>query len=300
MQPREYDEMLGQITQAIWERLQSTACPACQGPCTGLCERSRELIDSGACRLSACPPAPRLEDGVAAFIDHTLLKPETTREQILQVCAEARRHGFASVCVNPCWLGLVVHELRGTPVLACTVIGFPLGATMAVAKLAEAAEALKLGADELDMVINVGALKSGMDAEVEAEIRGIVELAHPVCARVKVILETALLAEEEKTRACRLAQRAGADFVKTSTGFGPGGATVDDVALMRATVGDCMGVKASGGVRSYEDLVAMVGAGASRVGASASVKIVAGQGGAAAAPAQSGGKRATPAAGASY
>ncbi len=281
MQAAEYDELVGQITEAIWQRVRAPlpagggACAACGGACRGSCGRG--LIDSGACRLSVCPPAPRLEDGIAAFIDHTLLKPEATREQIEQVCAEAREYGFASVCVNPCWLAVVTHELRGTPVLACAVVGFPLGATTASAKRAEAAEALKLGADELDMVMNIGALKSGMDAEVEADIRGVVELAHSSCARVKVILETALLAEEEKVRACRLAQRAGADFVKTSTGFGPGGATPADVALMRATVGDCMGVKAAGGVRTYEDLLKMVGAGASRVGASASVKILAGQ-----------------------
>ena len=281
MQAADYEELLGQITEAIWSRLQAPAappaagCTACSGACDGRCGQG--LIDSGACRLSICPPAPRLEDGIAAFIDHTLLKPEATREQILQLCAEARAYGFASVCINPGWLSLAAHELRGTPVLACTVIGFPLGATMPAAKRAEAAEALKLGADELDMVIHVGALKSGLEGEVEADIRGVVELAHASCARVKVILETALLTDDEKVRACRLAQRAGADFVKTSTGFGPGGATAADVALMRATVGDCMGVKAAGGVRTYDDFLKMVQAGASRVGASASVKIVSGQ-----------------------
>ncbi len=281
MQAAEYEELVGQITEAIWQQVRApepvpqaqVECAACGGACRGNCGRG--LIDSGACRLSVCPPAPHLENGIAAFIDHTLLKPEATREQIEKVCAEALEYGFASVCVNPCWLALVTHALRGSPVLACTVVGFPLGATLASAKRAEAAEALKLGADELDMVINVGALKSGMEAEVEADIRGVVELAHASCARVKVILETALLSDEEKVRACRLAQRARADFVKTSTGFGPAGATPADVALMRSTVGDCMGVKAAGGVRTYADFLKMVGAGASRVGASASVKIVA-------------------------
>ncbi len=280
MSPAEYETLLQELTERLAAVLpaspaaEAAACRDCGGRCRGTCARSQELIALGACRLSTCPPMPVLAEGVAAFIDHTLLKPEATRAQVVQLCAEARQYGFASVCVNPAWIGLVAAELRGTPVRVCSVVGFPLGATLAGVKRIEACEVLRLGADEIDMVIHVGALKGGEDTLVFEDIRGVVEPAHDACARVKVIIETALLTDDEKIRACRLSQRAGADFVKTSTGFGPGGATPHDVALMRSVVGDCMGVKASGGVRSYEDLRAMVQAGASRVGASASVRIL--------------------------
>ncbi len=282
LEQRIYEELVRELSDQICAQWRQPAVPApvcetCQGPCTGLCARGHEMLAHGACRLSACPPTPRLEDGIAAFIDHTLLKPEASREQIRQICAEARQFNFASVCVNPGWIALVAKELRGTPVRACSVIGFPLGATLTETKRAEALACLRLGADELDMVMNVGALKSGDEAWVEQDIRAVVAVAHATGAAVKVILETGLLEEREKIRACQLARAAGADFVKTSTGFGPGGATAADIALMRATVGDCMGVKASGGVRTLEDARKMVAAGASRVGASASVKIVAGE-----------------------
>jgi len=212
---------------------------------------------------------------IAALIDHTLLKPEATRADIEKVCSEARQYGFASVCVNPFWVPAVEAELRGSPVKVCTVIGFPLGATSTEAKVAEAALALRAGAQELDMVINVGALRSSDEDLVKLDIRAVAEAAREAGAIVKVILETALLENDEKVTACVLAKEAGAEFVKTSTGFGPGGAKVEDVALMRRAVGPQMGVKASGGIRTLADLEAMVAAGATRIGASASVKIVA-------------------------
>jgi deoxyribose-phosphate aldolase len=190
------------------------------------------------------------------------------------LCGEAKQYSFASVCVNPYWVPLVASELAGTAVKVCTVIGFPLGATLARAKIAEAAAALGLGAQEIDMVLNIGELRAGNLEAVEADIRAVVNAAHAAKAIVKVILETALLTPEQKVAACMTAKVAGADFVKTSTGFGPGGATAADVALMRETVGPEMGVKASGGIRTLEDLNKMVAAGANRIGASASVAIV--------------------------
>lgn len=211
---------------------------------------------------------------VARLIDHTLLKPEATRDQIVTLCGEARRYGFASVCVNPYWAPLAAAELAGSPVKVCTVVGFPLGATSTAAKVAETEEAIRAGAEEIDMVINVGALRSGDEDAVGADIRAVVEAAHSGGAKVKTILENALLDDAQKVAACRLARDAGADFVKTSTGFGPGGATVHDVALMRQTVGPEMGVKAAGGIRTLADLRAMVEAGATRIGASASVAII--------------------------
>ncbi len=208
------------------------------------------------------------------MIDHTLLKPEATEADIRKVCAEARQYGFASVCVNPCWVRLVAGELAGSGVKTCAVVGFPLGANTTEIKVAETAEVIRGGAQEIDMVLNVGELRGGNHKAVRDDIRAVVETAHANGAIVKVILETALLDREQKVKACLLAKEAGADFVKTSTGFGPGGATVEDVALMRQTVGPAMGVKASGGVRTLEDLKKMAAAGANRVGTSASVKIV--------------------------
>ncbi len=212
---------------------------------------------------------------LAKLIDHTQLKPEATREQILKLCEEAKTYGFWSVCVNPAWVALAAEQLQGTDVKVCTVIGFPLGATTPSTKAYETEEAIRSGATEVDMVINIGALKSGEDDRVREDIRAVVEAAQGK-ALVKVIIETALLTDEEKARACRLAKEAGADFVKTSTGFSKGGATVEDIALMRQTVGPEMGVKASGGVRDYETARAMIQAGATRIGASASVNIVTG------------------------
>ncbi|MCI0354196.1 MAG: deoxyribose-phosphate aldolase [Acidobacteria bacterium] len=212
---------------------------------------------------------------VARRIDHTLLRPDVTAAQVAQLCAEAAHFLFAAVCVNPTHVALSVAQLRDTPVRVATVIGFPLGATLTTAKRFEAEEAIKLGADELDMVLNVGALKAGERALVEADIRSVAQVAHDAGALLKVILETVLLSDEEKRVACELALSAGADFVKTCTGFGGGGATVADVALMRRAVGSRAGVKASGGIRSAADVAAMVAAGADRIGTSSSVAIMA-------------------------
>ncbi|MBZ5602273.1 MAG: deoxyribose-phosphate aldolase [Acidobacteriia bacterium] len=214
------------------------------------------------------------KNSIAALIDHTLLKPEATAEEIRKVCAEARQYGFASVCVNPYWVPLVASELAGCAVKVCTVIGFPLGASMTSVKVAETQAAIAAGAREIDMVENVGELRGGNRDAVREDMRAVVEASHARGAIVKVILETALLNDDQKVAACLAAKAAGADFVKTSTGFGPGGATEHDVALMRRTVGAEMGVKASGGIRTLDDLKKMVAAGATRIGASAGVKIV--------------------------
>jgi len=216
-------------------------------------------------------------ENLAAVLDHTLLKPEATRGQVVQLCHEAAEYRFACAMVNPTWVGVAAETLAGTGVPVGVVIGFPLGATLSSSKREEAAAVLKLGAHDVDMVLNVGLLKSGTKEDFEAmkqDIRGVVELAHDAGAIVKVILETCLLTFEEKLRASEIALAAGADFIKTSTGFSTGGATVDDIALMRGVAGIRAGVKASGGIRSLADAVAMLKAGASRIGASASVRIV--------------------------
>jgi deoxyribose-phosphate aldolase len=215
-----------------------------------------------------------IEGPIASLIDHTMLRPEATRADIVKLCGEARQYGFVTVCINPYWVPLAASELAGTAVKVCTVAGFPLGATSTEAKVAEAAAALRAGAREIDMVINVGALRSGDCDTVKLDIQAVARVCHDAGAIVKAILETALLDDAQKTTACGLAQAAGADFVKTSTGFGPAGATVQDIVLMRHAVGPRMGVKAAGGIRTLDDFRAMVAAGASRVGASASVKIV--------------------------
>src|SRR6202795_253610 len=217
---------------------------------------------------------PQKEAEIARLIDHTLLKPEALREDIQRLCEGAIDYGFASVCVNPWNVSQAAELMRGTEVRVCAVVGFPLGATLPIVKEFEAGEALKAGAKEIDMVINVGALKSGQDALAEADIRGVVEASHRAGALCKVILETALLTREEKVRGALLAKKAGADFVKTSTGFGPGGATVEDVRLIRETIGSGTGIKAAGGVRTLEDLRKMVQAGATRIGTSSGVKII--------------------------
>lgn len=216
-----------------------------------------------------------MSNDVASMIDHTLLKPEVTKDQIVTLCGEAREYQFASVCVNPYWVETAAAELSGSGVKVCTVIGFPLGASTKETKAFETQDAINKGAQEIDMVLNIGALKSGDEETVEADIRAVVEAASGK-AIVKVILETCLLTNDEKIIACRLSKQAGADFVKTSTGFSTGGATVEDVALMRLTVGEEMGVKASGGVRSLEDVKEMAAAGATRIGASSGVKIMQG------------------------
>jgi deoxyribose-phosphate aldolase len=216
---------------------------------------------------------PYLTD-IAGLIDHTILKADATRHDVLKVCAEALEYGFASVCVNPYWVPLVAHELEGSRVKVCTVVGFPLGATSTESKVYEATSAIRQGAQEIDMVLNVGELRSGDLESVKVDIAAVAEACHAQGAILKVILETALLDDKQKVAACELSMAAKADFVKTSTGFSTSGATVHDVELMRHAVGPDIGVKASGGIRTLEDFRNMVAAGASRVGASASVKIV--------------------------
>jgi len=236
-------------------------------------DRLRGVIDAGATRVGvhAAGGAP---EGVASMIDHTLLKPDATRQEIETLCREAAQFGFATVCVNPVWVALAESRLAGTPVRVCSVVGFPLGATTADVKGYETRRAIFDGAREIDMVINVGALKSGDLRTVERDIEAVVSPCRDCGVLSKVIIEAACLTDEEKVTACTLSKAAGADYVKTSTGFGPGGATAADVALMRRVVGAEMGVKAAGGVRDLEGLKAMVAAGATRVGASAGVKIV--------------------------
>lgn len=225
------------------------------------------------------PAAALTAADVAGLIDHTILKPEATAEEVRRVCAEARKYKFASVCVNPYWVPLVAAELSGSGVKVCTVVGFPLGATSTEAKVAETEVACRVGAQEIDMVMNAGALKSGDLDSVKNDIQAVVRAAHRGGAILKVILETALLDDVEKTVASAIAKLAGADFVKTSTGFAKHGATPEDVALMRRVVGPDLGVKASGGIRTLADWQAMKQAGANRIGASASVKIVEAAGG---------------------
>jgi deoxyribose-phosphate aldolase len=288
--PLELDQLVAAIGEEILSRvnrpgaplakgeglnLPDQVCPGCVQRCVQTCRKNtKEIIDAGAARISASERLTRVDPAVAALIDHTILKPEATRADVIKVCREARQYGFASVCVNPYWVPLVKAELNGSPVKVCTVVGFPLGATSTEAKVGETAAALRAGAQEIDMVVNVGALRSGEPEAVRTDIREVVKIAHEAGAIVKVILETALLDDNQKVAACSLAKLAGADFVKTSTGFGPSGATAHDVALMRQVVGPEMGVKASGGIRTLEDLRTMAAAGASRIGASASVKIV--------------------------
>ncbi len=248
-----------------------------ESQCVYTCfDRTGQVVSAGAERISSTIGIIPQDASLAKMIDHTLLKPDATQDQVAQLCFEARKHGFASVCVNPTWVELCAKLLVGTPVKVCTVIGFPLGATSPEVKAFETQVALDHGATEIDMVINIGALKARDLDLVARDIRCVVQRAHPRGAIVKVIIEATLLNDQEKTIACMLSKEAGADFVKTSTGFASGGATVHDVALMRRVVGPEMGVKASGGVRTYEDATSMIHAGATRIGASAGVKIIQG------------------------
>jgi len=220
------------------------------------------------------PAAVTSPAAIASLIDHTNLKPDAVESDIRKLCAEAIDYGFASVCVNPYWTRLAASLVSGSAVKACTVVGFPLGANTTAIKVAETADAIRSGAQEIDMVLNIGELRgSNLDA-VSQDIRAVVEQAHAGHAIVKVILETALLNDAQKLDACRIAKEAGAEFVKTSTGFGPHGATVEDVALLRTAVGEKMGVKASGGIRTLDDANRMIAAGANRIGTSAGVKII--------------------------
>jgi deoxyribose-phosphate aldolase len=263
--------------------LRATPCSGDPGhecsDCGGLCavrrpESVRAITQEGACRVGAGIDTGKLDLAMARMIDHTLLKADATAADVQKLCDEARRYCFASVCVNSSQVARACAFLDGAGVMVCAVVGFPLGAMTPTAKAFEAREAVRAGADEIDMVINIGALKSRDYGLVEDDIRRVVQAARP--AKVKVILETGALSQEEKIIGITLSKIAGAHFVKTSTGFGPGGATVEDVALMRKLVGDEMGVKASGGVRTHEDAEKMRAAGANRIGASASVAIIGG------------------------
>jgi deoxyribose-phosphate aldolase len=275
----DYEVLIEQITDAIVARLngdvsdQSALC-GCTSECFNRCpERMHRIVDAGASRIGLVLGQTGSARDWAGLIDHTLLKPEATDDDIKKLCEEAAQYRFASVCVNPTWVRAAACNLSGTGVPVCTVIGFPLGATLPDVKAYEARRAIFDGAREVDMVINIGALKSGDDCLVEHDIRSVVEVAHEYDATCKVIIETALLTDDEKVRACLAAKKAGADFVKTSTGFSKGGATVADIALMRRTVGSELGVKASGGVKGLDDARRMVEAGATRIGASVGVKI---------------------------
>ena len=273
----ELQRLIDIIVQEV-SAAQKTAGPVSRCGCHGVLDdccpdRLRGVLDAGATRvgLHATGGAPA---GVAAMIDHTLLKPDATRAQIEELCREAAQFKFATVCVNPTWVAACARLLSGSGVGVCSVVGFPLGATTADVKGYETRRAIYDGAREIDMVINVGALKSGDLRTVERDIEAVAVPCRESGALSKVIIEAALLTDEEKISACTSAKAAGADYVKTSTGFGPGGATAADVALMRRVVGADMGVKAAGGVRDLAGLQAMIAAGASRVGASAGVKIV--------------------------
>jgi len=241
------------------------------GPDCPHCHKASGLKAIGADRIGVCHPTKQCNQ-IAAYVDHTLLKPGATQEEIARLCEDARQYCFASVCINPSYVSFAAQILRGTGVKICTVIGFPLGSTTPTVKAIEARDAIANGADEIDMVINVGALKSGNDALVRGDIQAVRDATRGKV--LKVILETALLNDDEKRRACAMSKEVGADFVKTSTGFGPGGATAADIRLMRETVGPKMGVKASGGIRDTAAAKEMIEAGATRLGTSASVAIV--------------------------
>lgn len=272
------ERILFEVGRQILERGLPAGDPLGGFACTSLrlelCPDSAgRVLEAGACRLGVHQPPARGMEDVARHIDHTLLKANATLAEIEQLCQEAKTHGFASVCVNGLWVRRCAELLAGTPVAVCTVVGFPLGASAPEVKAFEARRAIEDGACEVDMVLSVGALKSGQDDFVRADIAAVREVCRAMGAKLKVILETCLLTDDEKVRACRAAVAAGADFVKTSTGFSTGGATVADVELMRRVVGPAIGVKASGGVRTRDDAKAMLAAGATRLGASASVAI---------------------------
>jgi deoxyribose-phosphate aldolase len=265
----------GTQTGASGSSYSNGGCNCSDGSCAQNCpENVKRVVQAGAARLSASLGTRPQDGNVAPLIDHTLLKPDASQDQIAQLCYEARSYHFASVCVNPNYVKLCAQLLKGSDVKVCTVVGFPLGATPAGVKAYETQQATRDGASEIDMVINIGALKSQDYRVVYDDIATVVRTAHAGNALVKVIIEAALLNDEEKIIACQLSREANADFVKTSTGFGPGGATVADVALMRRVVGPTIGVKAAGGIKDYSDAQAMIAAGATRLGASAGVRIV--------------------------
>ncbi|MCZ7572364.1 MAG: deoxyribose-phosphate aldolase [Ardenticatenaceae bacterium] len=285
MNSRELELLVEQITREVLARARGggqvtlpLACFECHdGKCAVTCpDDVRRIIAAGAGRISLSPglDGATIAPDIARVIDHTLLKPDATRQQIEALCAEARTHHFASVCINPFWVPVCVQRLHGSDVAVCTVVGFPLGATTTEVKAFETDQACRNGATEIDMVVNIGALKSGDYETVAADIGAIVVTAHRHGAIVKVIIEAALLTDAEKVEASTIVKSASADYVKTSTGFAKGGATVADVALLRRVVGPSLGVKAAGGVRTYQEALDMVAAGATRIGASAGVKIV--------------------------
>ncbi len=278
--PGSLDALVEQIADAVRQKLLNQGVPlqTQASAQTSEVQPWQRLLHQGADRIGhtgESPFQPHLLNGdheLAAKIDHTLLKPDATREEIQRVCEEARKHNFATVCVNSTYIGLVAEMLKGAQTKPIAVVGFPLGAAATATKAFEAREAVRQGAQEIDMVINIGALKGRDYALVLDDIKKVVEASHPY--GVKVILETSSLNDDEKIIGCALSKAAGAAFVKTSTGFASGGATADDISLMRRVVGPEMGVKASGGIRTYEDATKMIAAGANRIGASASVAIV--------------------------
>lgn len=284
----EFNQLVDRITQQVITEMNQGGGPpstghshdggACQctdGRCVRDCaDRVKHVVSSGAGRISSGLGYVPRDLSIARYIDHTLLKPDASADQIAQLCREAREYHFASVCINSGWVPLCADLLKGSDVAVCTVVGFPLGASLPEVKAYEAQLAIQNGASEIDMVLNIGALKSRNVKALHRDIATVVSTCHAHNVICKVILETSMLTDEEKVIACQVAKVAGADFVKTSTGFGGGGATAKDVALMKKIVGPDIGVKASGGVRNYKDAQAMVAAGATRIGASAGVLIV--------------------------
>ncbi len=271
------DELLTRLKGAPEEKSPkptTTNC-ACEMEIQTFSDNMNSLTSNENHMHTPYPNWPSPGAGVANLIDHTLLKPDATERDVAKICAEARHHGFATVCVNPGWVSLVARELHGSSVRTCTVVGFPQGATLTPVKCAEAEQVIKLGADEIDMVVSIGALKSHEEDLVYTDICCVAELVHSAKRVLKVMLETSLLSNQEKVLACVLAKLGGADFIKTSTGFGPPGANIHDVALIHSLVGGEVGVKAAGGITTYSDLVQMMRAGATRIGSSSGVAIVA-------------------------
>jgi deoxyribose-phosphate aldolase len=274
------DRLIEEITRNVLVLLhEEPEPPGAGGAVAGLsahnyADRVRPVVHAGADRIASTLGVAPIDGQLAEMIDHTLLKPDASQDEIARLCFEARKYRFASVCVNPAYVKLCSQLLKGSGVAVCTVVGFPLGATPTDVKVFEAQQAIRDGASEVDMVINVGAVKSRDYELAERDIASVARVCKAGNALLKVIIEASLLTDEEKVIACQLAKVAGADFVKTSTGFGPGGATAEDVALMRRVVGPTIGIKAAGGIRSLADAQKMIAAGATRIGASASVKIM--------------------------
>ncbi len=274
------DALVEAITREVLAALAGSSGDPCRD-CLGACaahssDKVRTVVANGATRITYQGDGVEVPRDLARYIDHTLLRPDATAAEIDRLCAEAREYRFAAVCINPVWVRRAAANLRGSEVPVASVVGFPFGATTGEVKAIEARRAIRDGAREIDMVINIGALKSGLQDVVREDVARVSDACHESGALNKVIIETALLTDEEKVIACRLAQLGRADYVKTSTGYASGGATVFDVALMRETVGPRMGVKAAGGIRTAEDVEEMVAAGATRIGASAGVRIVTG------------------------